>query len=602
MSNDKKDSKKGQPVFTTAEIPQHRLDQLGLQKSDAEDGLAYFIEEGKTEKKVVAPKISLSEDRVGSQHFAGVFKVKSNLLPSWALKQIRVQDSLVASILRARGNTMSLHGHVRRDRFDVGIEVIIKPEFKDAIKAEQLPMIQERISKFETLLVNCGHVEGLKHEDRLSLSEFLDVQARNGLTFGMYATEIVHSVDNKGNRKFHRFRPVDSGTIYKTVDDSGDGVDSLRAATISDLKESFRKNNIKFDEKVLDAFKQENYVWAQVVNGTPEKAFASDELVVQNLYPSTDIEHNGYPVTPLDTCMSSVVSHISIDTYNRLYFQNGRAAKGMLVVKSDAMDQDVIENIKAQFYASINTVSNSFRAPIFGINTGDEVSWQPMVSSTGDGEFQFLYDSVARNILSAFNMSPDELPGYGHLSRGTNQKTMSESSNEFKLTASRDTGLRPLVLKFQAFFNEYLFPIIDPELSRICSVQFSGLDAKNEEEQSLRLQQDSPLFMTYDDVLEEVDKQPIGKRLGGTLPFNERWNIAIDKYVDVSEVKGSFLDDPASFVDPISKYKRDAFWMQYVQFLGQVNPEAVKAKFTTPAHSIEILKMLIQDSLEEDEE
>ena len=1042
LNNMSDDKKKKQVVFSTADLPQGKLETLGMQKSETEDGLAYFIEEGKKEKKVIAPRLSLTEDPQQMQNFANIFKMKSHLIPDWIIKQIRIQDSLVACILRARGNTLSLHGHIRRDRFDVGIEVVIKPEFESVIRPEQLSKIQQRISKFETLLVNCGHTEGLDHDDRILLSEFLDIQARNALSFGRTGTEVVYSIDNKGNRKFHRFRPVDIGTIFKTVDDNT-GTKGLRAETIDDIKQTLKKNKIEFDEKILDSFKEDTYAWAQVLNGRPDKAFTSDEMLVQTFYPSTDIEHNGYPVTPLDTCLSSVVSHISIDTYNRLYFQNGRAAKGMLVLQSEGVDQDMIDNVKAQFYASINSVSNSFRVPIFGIDKEDTITWEPMVSSTGDGEFQFLYDSVARNILSAFNISPDELPGQSHLSRGTNQKTLcldlgtkiltksgqktlgqilgdleevtdsvwtgkkwekarvfysgerqriktktnngmeiisspehrfrvigedglpcwkeqknltendwvlinrknathsselpsykgqqidekmaevlgwltgdgnisvrkhkdtqnlkqgslsffyhhkkekdlwkkhekilsdfgiqvkseektftgeqterrlvdcfaktvssvsiknrvydtdfvkfllsigfssstdgktipnflytapesikgaflkgffsadgtlaknsspritihndtlrqqtkelllsmgirvqnsegkflshpdpkkrgangqfiltvkdknvffekigflqdhkqpdpedlsackkwekapysvakrlipqilesdsgvlkkcdknnlmtvlsgvrtisadrlsrymiqvglsvpdyltdffmekivsiqdmgeivemadveifddehafvangmvvhnSESSNFFRLTAERDTGIRPLILKMQSFFNESLFPIIDPELSKICSIQFAGLDAQSKEEESLRLQQDSAIHMNIDEILGQVDKEPVGKRMGGDVLLNERAHIIWDKTIKVGDLKANLMASPAGSVDPMLNFYRDAFFFQHMQMLMQVNPEAVKAFYQSKKMDLDYLKLLTKDFLEDD--
>jgi hypothetical protein len=56
-------------------------------------------------------------------------------------------------------------------------------------------------------------------------------------------------------------------------------------------------------------------------------------------------------------------------------------------------------------------------------------------------EFQYLNDTNARVIMSAFQVSPEELPGYQHLSRGTNNQALSESNNEYKLEAARDVGI-----------------------------------------------------------------------------------------------------------------------------------------------------------------
>lgn len=551
------------------------------------------------EQKKGGVKLAFYEDPVSTSDYSGLFKTKRKLLPDKVIKMIRVQNHLVASILRARGNTMAMHGHKRKDRFDIGFEVNIKPEFEQYVKSEQMSKIRERIEKLEKLLLNCGSNENLKPDDHMSLSDFLDQQSRNGLSFGRFGTEIIYEdADSEGGpKKFHSFRPVDVGTIYNIVKSGEYGAEGVRESSIKRL-EAITGDEIKID---IETLKKDDYAYIQAIDGNPVQAFSPNELIVYNMFPSTDVEHAGYPVTPIDTCISSITTHLSIDSYNRLYFQNGRAAKGILVVKSNEIDQATIQKIRQDFMASINNVNNSFRAPVFGVNPEDEVNWLPMVSSAGDGEFQFLYDQVARNILSTFNISPDELPGYGHLSRGTNQQTLSESSNEFKLTAARDTGLRPLILKFQAFFNEKLFPIIDPELAQICYIQLAGLDAQSREQESLRLQQDMPLHMTYDEVLGDVDKNPVGDRLGGNVPFNERWQLIADKFLKVGEVKEAFMDDAAAILDPMQQYLRDPFWLQHMNILMQTNPLAVQAYYANRPYAYDILRMMIEDSLEEDE-
>lgn len=549
------------------------------------------------EKKKGGVKLAFYEDPVETSDYSGLFKTKRKLLLDKVIKLIRVQNHLVASILRARGNTMAMHGHKRKDRFDIGFEVSIKPEFEQYIKPDQMIKIKERIERFEKLLLNCGNNIGLTADEHMSLSEFLDLQTKNGLSFGRFATEIIYE-KNGEERVFHSFRPVDAGTIYNVVRNGEFGAQAIRDSSIRRLKEvTGEKINIDFD-----ALQEDTYSHIQSIDGVPVQAFTPEELIVFNLYPSTDIEHAGYPVTPIDTCISSITTHLSIDAYNRLYFQNGRAAKGILVVKSSEIDQATLQKIRQDFMASINNVNNSFRAPVFGVNPEDEVNWLPMVSSAGDGEFQFLYDQVARNILAAFNISPDELPGYGHLSRGTNQQSLSESSNEFKLTAARDTGLRPLILKFQSFFNEKLFPIIDEELSQICFIQLAGLDAQSRDQESLRLQQDMPLHMNYDEVLSSVDKHPIGKRLAGAVPFNERYQIIADKLLRVGEVREAFLEDPSALLDPLLQFSRDPFWMQNLQMLMQTNPTAVKAYFASKPYAYDLLKMMVADQIEEDGE
>lgn len=589
-------STKRKALFTLSNEINSEMMKSYQENTDAAKSLSDLIGavsgSAKTSSKTTVPRIAFTEDPVTKDNYFGLFKNKRRLLPDWTIKRIRQEDHLVASILRARGNTMSMFGRIRKDRFDIGIECNIKSEYEEVITPDQRIKIQERQDKALSTLMSCGYNEGVSNEDRMLLSEFFYTSAVNGLSFGRFATEVIHEDNEEGEKTFHRFRPVDAGTIMRAVR-QGEYADDVRRSSIRLLETSY---NSKIDPSTALAG---TYNWIQVVDNIPRQAFTQDEMLVCNLYPSTDIEHNGYPVTPLDTIIQGVTTHISIESYNRLYFANGRATKGMMVIKSDEIDQATIEGIKQQFNASINSVGNSFRTPIFGVSSEDDVQWLPMNTQKKDGEFQFLYDSVARNILAAFGMSPDELPGYGHLSKGTNQQSLSEANNEYKLTAARDTGIRPLILKFQDFINQQLFPLVDPELSQICTITLSGLDADTRQDEALRLQQDMPIHMTMDEVLDHVDKPGVGSHLAGNVDFNERYQVIVDKYLETGHYMGHKID-PAFMVDPILKYRRDGFWFQQLEMMMQLNPQAVKAYFTYRPDSIEVLKMLEEDMLDED--
>jgi hypothetical protein len=356
---------------------------------------------------------------------------------------------------------------------------------------------------------------------------------------------------------------------------------------------------IKFDID-MRKLKEDKYAWLQVIEMQPKQAFCDDEMIVFNLFPSTDIEHNGYPVSPLDTCVNSVTTHISIEAYWKTYFANGKSAKGMLVIKSDEVDQQMLDAIKLQFSASINSVSNAFRTPIFGISKDDSVEWTATNDKLENGEFNFTYDQLCRNILSAFGVSPDEIPGFGHLSKGTNSQTLSESNNEFKMTAARDSGLRPLLLGWQTFLNQRLVPIIDPELAQMIEVKLSGLDAESKEQEAARLQQDSSLFYDYDTLLTEVDQDGPGKAFGGEVPFNERYRQVLDFYTNVGDVKAKFFGDPSAAFDPLLQFKRDPFALQWIQLMVQINPNALKALAFPKKHTLDLLKMQVNDMLDDD--
>ncbi len=551
-----------------------------------------------------APSLAFAELPSTQSTWLGIFKPRTRLLPPDIIKVIRVTDHLVAAILRTRGNIMKLYGHLRKDRFDVGLELEIKPEFLKLLTPEQYEKVVIRMKRLEQILLNCGHTEGLEHQELMTLGEYLSTQTINGLSFGAHGTEIIYDrskdPDSEGNYPFHRFRPVDIATIFKAVRKGEQVGNNIRALAIKALESM---EGYKFDIDI-QKLKEDQYAWLQIIEMQPRQAFTHNEMLVYNLFPSTDVEHNGYPVSPLDTCVNCITTHISIEAFWKTYFANGKSAKGMLVIKSDEVDQSMIDAIKMQFNASINSVSNAFRTPIFGIAKGDEVSWTSTADKLENGEFSYTYDQVARNILSSFGVSPDEIPGYGHLSKGTNSQTLSESANEWKMTAARDSGLRPLILGWQTFLNQRLVPLIDPELSQIVEARLCGLDAESKEQEAARLQQDSALFYDYDTLQREVDQDPVGQAMGGTVPFNERYRLVLDSYLNVGQIKSHFFGDPSAVFDPVLKFRRDAFYLQQIQLLMQISPNTVKALYAprSPELIKELLDLQIADMLESEVE
>jgi hypothetical protein len=588
------DTPKQKIIFDQAQVLQEGQNEEVIKNAQMLNGsiLSSMVKTaiGSADKKRPVPRLAFTEQPNQMDTYAGVFKIKRNLLPNSVIKQIRTQNFLIAGILRTRGNMMSMFGRTRADRFDIGLEIDVKAEFKEHIEPEQMVVIQERMDAVNKLLINCGSNEGLKDSQKMTLSQFFDVQTRNSLSFAFFTTEIIRDTD----KKFHRFRPVDAGTIYRTVR-KGESAQGIRNQSIKALE------NLAGERLEIKRVENDEYAYIQVVEGIPRQAFTEEEMILHNVIEPTDIEHNGYPVTILDTIINAVTTHTSIELYNKLYFQNGKAARGMLVIKSDEIDQSTIEDIKQQFNASINNVTNSFRTPIFGVSKADEVDWVSTQPNKKDGEFQYLSDFTSRNILMAFNISADELPSYGYLARATNSQTLSESNNEFKLTAARDSGIRPLILKFEDFINQRLLPLIDPELAQIAYVSLAGFDAETKQQESARLIQDTPLHYHYDELMEEVDKEQVGPHMAGKIPFNELYNTKVDGYVDMNVASMNFLDSPASFVDPILRYRRDPFWQQNIQTLMQVNPAAAKAYYTTRKDSLVLLKKLVKDQMEEEE-
>jgi hypothetical protein len=502
-------------------------------------------------------RLAFERDPSNNSEYAAIYREKLRLIPDRFLKRIAIQDDLVASIINARSNHVSAFGRPQMDRFSTGYKLEFRPGVVDRLSDEEKKDLKKQMDRAIDMFGNCGSKKGWNDREDMTLSQFLGMQVRNALVVGKFATEIIHVYDpHEGKNVFHSFRPIDAGTIYF-------------AAPYKTAAESVRKQarlllqQLKNEKFEPERFQNEEYAWIQVIETKPVQAFTSEECIVHNVYPVTDVELQGYPLTPIDTIIAAVTTHINITKHNRLYFESGRAARGMLVIQSDDVDDAVVARIRNQFNASINNVNNSWRMPVFGVGKQETIQFQAIDSGGRDMEFQYLSDTNARVILSAFQMSPEELPGYAHLSRGTNSQALSEGNNEYKLLAARDVGIRPLLSHFQDFLNERIFPLIDEKLSELCYIRLIGLDAETPEKENVRIQQDAPVHMTFDEILQKVEKRHVGRKLGGKFPFNPQWQQIVQSYLTFGEIQEAFFDMEGAAKDPDKQFYQNPMWFQW---------------------------------------
>lgn len=361
--------------------------------------------------------LAFERDPTQIHEYAGIYRPKLRLTPDVLLKRIAIQDDLVAAILHARSNHIAQFGRIPEDRFSLGFKLNPKQSLTDNFTDEQMQEMQKRIDAMCQTLMTCGSIKKVKKQDRQSFAEYLYQMVRNGLMVGRSATEVIYTIDEKAERKFHSFRARDAGTIFFAAGDDGSAGQIRESA--KGMLENMRHE--KFDKEKRPP---EEFAYIQVIEGTPRQAFTEEEMLVHNFYPVTDVEMGGYPVTPIDTMLAAVTTHINITSHNKAYFQNGRASRGMLVIKSADVNLQLVEAMKQQFNAAINGVQNSWKTPVFGCGPEDELSFVPIDQGGRDMEFQYLSDQNCRVVLSAYQMSPEELPGYSHLSRGTNNQAL----------------------------------------------------------------------------------------------------------------------------------------------------------------------------------
>lgn len=505
-------------------------------------------------------RLAFDSDPTENTNVSGLWKRKQRGLPDDILKRMACQDSLCASIVSRRQNQMMNFGRPQPDRFSTGFKIVIPENIWNKMDVSEREILAARIKKTSIKLETCGEVQHVRENEKMSFQQFLSHAARSALVVGRAAVEFVYQTDPiTGERQSSYFRPLDAGTIYKSTKYADQDI-QIRQQAIELLE---RVKGGKFFE--IKDYENDNFAWVQVINNQARQMFTNDECKVESFYSVPDIEWDGYPVTPMDTVVSDIITHINITNHNKIYFQHGRAARGMLVLKAEQAGPDVLHRIKQQFNASINSVNNSWRMPVFGIGPEHELTWQPIDNSGRDMEYAYLSDNNARVILSAFQMSPSELAGYQHLERGMGAQSLNESSNKAQFESQQQSGIRALLSQMENFVNKCILPFIDPELSKVATIRFLGLDAETPKQELDRLVAETPVHRTFDEVLLSVDKDPVGKAIGGSVPLNPAYQNILDRYFTVGEVLEFFCGKEGAASDPSLSYRRDPFWVQWQQ-------------------------------------
>jgi hypothetical protein len=535
-----------------------RFTSIVMEKTDVstmkEDVLSQILLTLKKTQDEEVVRVAFEEDPTNRSKYAGLFKNRGSGIPNEMLKRVRDSEELIGGvIIPTRARQISLFGHPRANRFDIGTTINLKPHVMsqmDVQKAEDLK--NKEIPKIREMLMNCGIKKGITDRERLTLSECIYEIIEDALTFGYLSIEVRRNTVDE----FHSFRPIDSGTIYQfaTPVGSESEVQRIRA----EAKEAFKTLTGKPSELNVKIDKDE-ITWVQVINGQAKQVFTDNELLVYNLYPSTDIRRNGYACSPIERMLTAVVTHINITNHNKLFFLNGRAARNVMVFQSENLDVEDIKNIRSQMQDHINSANASWRMPVFGVGQNDKIDVLPLDGAGRDMEFQYLADLTKRMIFAAYQMSPDEVSALSYLSRGTGSQSLSESNNEYKLEAARDLGLRPILMAIESFFNERLLPQISKDWAENFYISFEGLDADSPEKEATRIQQDSAIHMSMNDIMDRVEKKKVP--LGGSFVLNTAYMTVLEKYFTKGEILRAFGGDKFKDADDAKKHPEWDYYM-----------------------------------------
>jgi hypothetical protein len=249
--------------------------------------------------------------------------------------------------------------------------------------------------------------------------------------------------------------------------------------------------------------------YVQVLNGQIENVYSHEELAFGIRNPRTDIYTYGYGYSEIEQLLTVVTAHLNAETYNSRFFQNGSAPQGILNFKGDNYTPDQLEGFKREWKANLEGVMNAWKTPILQAENG--VDWIDMRKSNSDMEYNAWIEYLIKISCAVYLIDPAEINFDLH--GGVSQTPLFESSNEYKLKASRDRGLRPLLRFLAKLINDNIISKIDDHFV----FDFIGLDELSEQEKhELRKEQVSS-YHTMNEVRRAEDLPDLPD---GDVPMN----------------------------------------------------------------------------------
>lgn len=365
---------------------------------------------------------------------------------------------VLADVIGTRVKQVSMFCDIPEDRHSPGFKVrrrdwqTRKPTAKDKKEAARL----------EQLILHTGYFIPDEPHKSVSLREFASVFIRDSLTFDQAVFEPVP--DRKG-------RPA-----YLALVD---------ATTIRLLDPGARKPGDPFA--------------VQVVDGTIVESFTHDELAFCVRNPSSGIRSFGYGTSEIETLVREITGFLWSMDYNRKFFINGSATKGVLNFKGTIPDKQ-LKAFRRQWYAMVSGVSNAWRTPI---TNSEELQWINMQMSNRDMEYSAWMDFLIKIICARYNIAPEEVQfSYGNTGQS---QAMGQAPIEEKVKQSRDLGLRPLVRWFFTCLNRHYLWRLNPDFEVIPY----GLDEKGIEAETELLQKQTKIYLTVNEARERAELDPL---------------------------------------------------------------------------------------------
>lgn len=407
------------------------------------------------------------------------YKDKPSSITYQTLRAMVWRMPIVQAMIRTRLRQMSNFSAPQVDKYSTGFRITMKDK-----KAQPSPETEARSRQLEEWLLTTGVTENPGSRD--NFDTFLQKFVQDSLTYDQACFEVVPSRTGKPAA----FYAVDASTIR-----------------IADTTRLF----LNPEDKDVVRF-------VQIYDGLVVSEYTSSELCFGIRNPTADIRNQQYGQSELEMLVTVVTALLWSFDYNQKFFSQGANVKGIINFKGPIPEKH-LRAFRQHWYSMTAGVENAFRTPIVN---ADDMQYVSMQQSNRDMEFNAWFDFLIKITAAIYGMDPMEINfKYGD-SGGA--KSMFESANQSKLSASKDKGLKPLLRFVQDKINQHLIQPLDPAYV----FEFVGLEADSKSEQAdlttkliksiktvneARAEEDMPPLPDGDIILDPVYSQHMSQRV-----------------------------------------------------------------------------------------
>ena len=395
---------------------------------------------------------------------------------SYNTLKVMSKTPVINAIIKTRKNQLADFLEPQADKYSTGF-IIRKKKALGETEKEHSKQDWKRIEEIQNIILNCGINNSWEGDDFESFGRKL---IEDSLIYDQMTFEIVR--DKKG--QIFEFFATDASTyrIASSYDD-----DEYKGA----------------DRQMVKGY-YPSYV--QIYNSTVRADFYPWELCFGIRNPSTSLWNAGYGISELEELIGTITSMLWADEYNKRFFSQGSAPKGLLRVKGQVNEKQ-LKAFRQEWLSMVTGVSQAWKTPIVDA----DIDWIDLQKSNRDMEYGSWAEYLIKVACAIYTIDPNEI-GF-NIGSANGSGSMFESNNEQKLMHSKDKGLYPLLKFFQRKFNKYIVSQIDPNYEFL----FVGLNGLTiEQELDIEIKKISN-FQTLNETRNKYGMKPLD---GGDIILN----------------------------------------------------------------------------------